>query len=183
MRSRSRSATISGAPNFSIASAMQSLTRSWQELKNMRRSSAARWATDTYDLNSVVALMGSLPPSGLRGCPPIMSGTKMACRAPKTLLRARNCRQNRRKAAVCRENTSCAASAGSRSRNSMPCERQPWSSKQVPGVHCCSGVTACGRSMTGDFAGRMPVRAPLAPLSGFRALSHPLKYRADCAKL
>src|SRR5690606_41291667 len=82
MRNRSPLATISGAPNRSTASAMQSETRAWQELKNSRASNAARWCAGTCDLNSMLAFIGSLfRPDGQRHH---HERGKRACRALRT---------------------------------------------------------------------------------------------------
>src|SRR5690606_41378668 len=82
MRNRSPLATISGAPNRSTASAMQSETRAWQELKNSRASNAARWCAGTCDLNSMLAFIGALfRPDGQRHHHE--RGTR-ACRALRT---------------------------------------------------------------------------------------------------
>src|SRR4029450_5833683 len=130
MRRRSRSATISGAPNFSIASAMQSLTRPWQELKNTSLSSAARCATGTYDLNSVVALMRSLLQAG-PGLPPDNDRDPKACRARKTLLQERKCGQLHRTAGSVAK-TPHERLAPVRIRNSTCCKQ---SEAERSGVH------------------------------------------------
>jgi hypothetical protein len=58
---------------------------SWQELKNTSLSSAARCATGTYDLNSVVALMRTLLTAAVGPkCRPIMSGPKKLVEREKT---------------------------------------------------------------------------------------------------